>query len=369
MSIQAYGEQTTLAWRKQRAGQRLIVGFSGTSPSDELRALCKETTPAGFVLFSRNIEEPTQVRELCRELASLLPSALPPLLSVDQEGGRVQRLVGTKWPPLRWVGNASDLSVTTRFGRCVSDELVACGFNLNWAPVADVSGEEAHSVIGDRSFGSDPDRVSQQVVAYMAGATASGVISGVKHFPGHGGTTTDSHEDLPVIEKDRRDLERCDMTPFQAAIESGVGVVMAGHIRYPAFDEVWPASLSRQIIGGVLRGQLGFDGVVVTDDLDMGALDVDGWPLQQQLEMGCLATGDLFLMCHHSERQFEAYEHLVRLQEEDPMHDTLSEDSEKRLMCLRERFFIKREVTPGIDMVGCREHLALAARIGDLGAP
>ena len=161
----AYGEQTTLSWRKRRAGQRLMIGFEGSAPSAEFRALVREVCPAGFILFARNVEEPAQVLELSRELASLLPDTHPPLLGVDQEGGRVQRIRATEWPRARWVGNVDDPRRTAALAGAMSDELLAMGFDVNFAPVCDVDSNPKNPVIGDRSFGRDPKAAARHVVA------------------------------------------------------------------------------------------------------------------------------------------------------------------------------------------------------------
>ncbi len=154
--IESVGENTSLWDRKRRAGQRLLFGIAGTAPSPEEKELIAETHPCGFVLFARNIEEPAQVRELNRELLSLLPASMPPLLTIDQEGGRVQRVRATAWPAMRTVGNAGDTARTKALARAIGDEVRALGFNVDWAPVADVDSNPKNPVIGDRSFSSDP---------------------------------------------------------------------------------------------------------------------------------------------------------------------------------------------------------------------
>ena len=363
--MKATGEQTTLAWRKRRAGQRLILGFEGTSIPDGLRELIRQAAPAGFILFARNIEEPAQVRELNRELASLLPDSLPPLRSVDQEGGRVQRISGTAWPSMRWLGNAADLTLTRQIAFAMGRELAACHFDLNWAPVADVC--EGSGVIGDRSFSGDPDVVAAHVAAFIEGARAAGLASVVKHFPGHGAASGDSHNELPVVELDRPELERRDLTPFRAAIAAGVGGIMSAHVRFPAWDEDLPATLSSRVIDGVLRQDLGFGGVIFSDDMEMAALK--HWPLSHRLELACAAGLDAFLVCHSLDLQWKTFEALIHLQEEDPFHDSLSTDTFKRMMTLREATLLGRPVVPPVSIVGNRHHrdLAVLARARGMG--
>lgn len=362
----ATGEQTTSTDRRRRAGQRLVVGFQGTGVPDEIRWLCRETIPAGFILFARNIEEPAQVRELNRELSSLLPASHPPLLCIDQEGGRVQRLRGTDWPPPRWAGNMDHPPTTTRLGAAIGAEVYAAGFNTALAPVADVARGDLSAVIGDRSFSSDPDRAARHVAAFLKGLHQAGVIGCAKHFPGHGATTTDSHDSLPAIELEPPELEAKDLPPFQAAIEAGVGLIMTAHATYPGWDEQRPASLSRRVTTGVLREQLGYDGVVITDDLEMGALE--RWSLGERVQHAADAGADLLLLCHTAGHQFEAYERLVRMQEDDRANDQRFKDSAKRLMRLRERAWIDRVRQPPVSAVGSRQHLHLSLEIRARGA-
>ena len=367
----AQGEQTTLWERKRRAGQRLIVGFPGHAPSEPFKRFCAEVQPAGFILFARNVAEPAQVRELNRELTSLVPDHAPPLLSIDQEGGRVLRVRETAWPPLRTVGNVDDEQTTRAFARGLALELRAMGFNLDFAPVADVDSNPANPIIGDRSFGRRPADVARHVVAFIDEAQSQGLICCAKHFPGHGDTTVDSHKDLPVVEKERPDIEQTELVPFRAAAAAGVGCVMTAHVVFPTYDERYPATLSRRIIDGVLRRQLGFDGVVISDDMEMKAVR-GRYDLEEQLERSCRAGLDLFCISRMFEERLdlahEAWERLVRLQETERRHDDLAIDSVARLAALRQRFLADPPQTPDLSVVGSRAHRDLAALLEARGA-
>lgn len=367
--VLAVGETTSLAERKRRAGQRLLLGLPGPAIDASSRALIRELRPAGFILFARNVEEPAQVAELNRELRGLLPPELPPLLSVDQEGGRVQRIRegATRWPPARWLGNADDPALTRRCARGLSLELRAMGFNLNWAPLADVDSNPQNPVIGDRSFGPDPQRVSRHLLAWLEGAREAGLLSCVKHFPGHGDTHQDSHLTLPTVEKERPELEQLELVPFRAAIAAGVEAVMTAHVVFPAYDERAPATLSHPLLAGLLRGQLGHRGVIVSDDMDMKAV-ADRFPVELAADRACRAGVDLFLACKEPERQLALYEALVRAQEEDPLHDRLAEDSARRLLALRERGLLGAPPAPGLDVLGSAEHRALVQLVQARGA-
>jgi beta-N-acetylhexosaminidase len=344
----------------------MILGFPGPDLDPVTRRVVKLIQPAGFILFSRNVEEPGQVRELNRELQSLLPDSLPPLLTVDQEGGRVQRIRdgATPWPPLRALGNCQDLQLTRDFAVAMADEVAAMGFNVDWAPVADVDSNPNNPVIGDRSFGRDPGQVAHQVATFVRALQSRGVMACVKHFPGHGDTHTD---ELPVVEKERPDVEAVELPPFRAAIQAGVSMVMGAHVVFPDYDS-HPATLSRKLLQEVLRQDLGHDGLVVSDDMEMKAVH-GRFPLEQALEQACNASMDLFLFCKDQKLQVEAFETLVRLQERDKTQDTLARDSSRRLLACRETHLKDRGHLPGLDVLGSQKHKDLAmlirARGGD----
>ncbi|MFT5455493.1 MAG: beta-N-acetylhexosaminidase [Myxococcota bacterium] len=358
----AVGDQTSLADRKRRAGQRLIVGLSGHAVDDDLRALVREVRPAGFILFARNVVEPAQVHELNRELASLVDPHDPAFLSIDQEGGRVQRVrePATRWPSAREVGGAAGLTVEV--SRAMALELRAMGFNLNFAPCADVDSNPANPVIGDRSFGSDPARVAEHVVQHLRAHQEAGVIACVKHFPGHGDTSVDSHLDLPVVDKELPDLLDCELRPFAAAVAAGVGSVMTAHVVFPALDEEHPATLSAKVTRHLLRERFGFDGVVFSDDMDMKAV-AGRWPVADQVRLATEASVDMFLCCNDVQTQYATFHALVRDQEASATADRAARDAVDRVCAMRVRFLQPRPPLPLAD-VGSLDHRMLAARAG-----
>ena len=338
--MMAYGEQTTLAHRKRLAASRLILGFNGLSVPSDIRAFCKVADPAGFILFARNVEEVGQVLELNKELKATVRPENPPILSVDQEGGRVRRIRDTDWPPMRWVGNINQDDVTAAVATGIAKELIAMGFNTNWAPVADVDSNPKNPVIGDRAFSRSPQQVARHVVQFLQHFHQNGIIGCAKHFPGHGDTDLDSHFDLPIVEKEVPDIEQCELFPFQAAVQAGVALIMTAHVIFPAYDEHHPATMSQAILQNILRKKMGYNGLIVSDDMEMKAVR-GRWPLVEQLDKSCRASVDLFLMCSEISLQWEAFEALVHLQENDKVHQILAEDSHRRLQHLQERFFSK----------------------------
>lgn len=364
--VTAIGEQTSLADRKRRAGQRLLIGFEHPYVDEDLRRLVAELQPAGFVLFARNVEEPTQVLELNRELASLVDPSRPALLAVDQEGGRVQRIrePATVWPPMLVVGRAGEH--TAEVSRALAIELRAMGFNLNFAPVADVHSEPTNPIIGDRAFGEDAVTVSKHVVDFVRAHQEHGIIACAKHFPGHGDTTVDSHLDLPYVEKEEPDLRHVELPPFEAAVRAGVGTVMTSHVVYPAFDEDLPAGFSRRVTRRLLREELGFEGVVFSDDLEMKAVH-GRFSVDQQARLLTEAGVDVLLCCRSPELQVEFFETLVREQEADAGFERGCIDAVDRLQALRERFLPLAPPRPGLEVVGSPRHRDLAALVSARG--
>lgn len=365
--VTAIGEATSLADRKRRAGQRLLIGFEHPYVDEDLRRLVKEVQPAGFILFARNIEEPAQVRELNRELASLVDPHHPALLGVDQEGGRVQRVraPATVWPPMRTVAN-SGVDVE-QVARALGRELRAMGFQLDFAPVADVDSNPDNPVIGDRSFGRDAEAVARHVVAFGRGLQAEGVIACAKHFPGHGDTHLDSHVALPVVEEELPRLLTRELIPFKAAVRAGIATVMSAHVVFPALDEDLPATLSPVVIPKLLRNRLGFEGVVFSDDMEMKAVH-GRWPVEELARRTTEATVDVLLCCRDPGLQLDMFQALVHLQEEDAGAEQHCIDAVARVHALRERFFLEPGPQPALDEIGTMAHRILATTAVERGA-
>ncbi|MGZ4393958.1 MAG: beta-N-acetylhexosaminidase [Gaiellaceae bacterium] len=248
----------------------LFPGFEGLSAPDWLRREL-EGGLGGVVLFSRNLADRAQLAELS---AAIRAERAEALIGIDEEGGDVTRLearTGSSYPGNLALGAVDDVELTERVAAAIGGELAACGVNHDLAPVADVNSDERNPIIGVRSFGSEPELVARHTAAFVAGLQRMGVAACAKHFPGHGATHADSHLELPTIEVDRETLLRRELVPFRAAIQAGVQSIMTAHIRVPSIDEL-PATLSREHLTGLLREELGFDGMVITDALEMRAV-------------------------------------------------------------------------------------------------
>lgn len=290
----------------------LLLGYEGTSPPDELCARIAAGRVGGVILFARNVGSIDEVAESVERLGRSSLSAPPLIVSVDQEGGRVQRLREplTRWPPMLRVAEANDPALTESVGRALGDELRLVGFNLDFAPVLDVNSNPANPVIGDRAFGAAAEAVSCHALAFWRGLEAAGVRGCGKHFPGHGDTSQDSHLELPRVEAPWQRLEACELAPFTQAIRAGLSMIMTAHVVYPAMDHR-PATLSPRWLNEILRKRLGFVGVVVSDDLDMKAVAAH-FSVEETIHGGLAAGVDLFLACRDPARQAAAEEALER---------------------------------------------------------
>jgi beta-N-acetylhexosaminidase len=283
---------------RTRLAQLLLVGFPGTVAGPASRRLVDQGV-GGLLLFRRNVASAAQVRRLLRDLRGR--AAIPLEVAVDQEPGwRVARLAGIvrAAPAARQLGRMPPDRIH-RYGQALGRDLARLGVTADLAPVLDVTGSRWDGVIGDRAFGADPATVSRAAVAFMRGLADGGVATVGKHFPGHGATTVDSHRRLPVVHGTRAHLAAWELVPFRAAIRTGLDGVMVGHLVVSAVDARTPATLSWAVIGGLLRGRLAFDGLVVSDALEMGAI-AGSWPLPVAAERALAAGVDQLLLSDHT---------------------------------------------------------------------
>jgi len=291
-------------------GQLLFCGFEGTTLPDDLAALIRAGRIGGVILFVRNIEGPAQLRSLTRALHEQAPGDSPLLIAIDQEGGRVQRLRApwTEWPPMRVLGDRDDLSLTGELAAALGRELIDLGIGLDFAPCVDVDTNPDNPIIGDRSFGRTPEAVGRHAARFVRSLQESGVAACAKHFPGHGDTETDSHLVLPRLDHDLARLEQIELPPFRAAIEAGVASIMTAHILFPPLDRERPATLSPDVMS-ILRSDLGYEGVVFSDDLEMKAV-ADHFDPATLVEQSLSAGVDSLLVCRRAELRDEVLDRL-----------------------------------------------------------
>lgn len=347
---------------REKIGQLFMVGFMGTSVTPELSSFIKDCKPGGVILFSRNLESVEQIVELTNDLQRCSPKS-PLLISIDQEGGRVSRLPKgfTIFPPCELLGRCNSSELAYAAAATIAKELRAVGINMNMAPVLDVNSNPDNPVIGDRAFGSTPDVVGELGLVTAAGLQDNKVVACGKHFPGHGDTNADSHKELPIVEASRERLEAVEFPPFRRAASAGIGTMMTAHVLYKALDDRLPATLSPAIITNLLREELKYDGVVLTDDLEMQAI-VDhygpGDAAVRALEAGC----DVLLICKDRDREIAAFEAVEKAVASGAMSGERLERSVARIQRLKQRFLLPYRPAVLSDaklVAGCRSHQAL----------
>ncbi len=293
---------------EQKIGQLMVIGFDGVTYDAGLREMVEKRQVGGVIFFARNVESPSQVANLTNEFqaSAVKASGLGLLIAIDQEGGRVARLTAnkgfTEFPgAMALSATAQDAAVAAENVRLAAQamaaEMRAVGINTDFSPDLDVNNNPANPVIGVRSFSSDPARVALLGTAFIDGLQRGGVLAFGKHFPGHGDTGTDSHLELPIVNHPRARLDAVEFVPFKAAIAAGVAGIMSAHVSFPTIDDTTglPGTLSAKVLTGLLRDQLHFDGLVVTDSLEMGALGRSGFPVPRAAARALQAGADLLL--------------------------------------------------------------------------
>jgi len=325
---------------EQLTGQRLMAGFDGTRLNNDLMFLVDTLKVGGIILFSRNLDNPDQIKNLCmsvREYA--LKCGQPPLfISIDQEGGQVARL---KEPFAQFSGNPDikDEENARHFAEITAFELKNVGINMNMAPVLDVAFEGIKSIMGKRSFGHDPELVSKLGVKVIKYLQQNGIMAVAKHFPGIGRTVLDSHIEMPALDVDLNTLESSDLLPFTEAIKHDVAGIMLSHILYNKIDNKWPASLSIKIAKDLLRGSMGFNGIVMTDDLDMGAIK-SSHGIKTIIKQILSADIDIVLICHKGPNIEIAYEKILKELKDSKNIKDRGKESVWRILKVKERYLL-----------------------------
>jgi beta-N-acetylhexosaminidase len=332
-----------LALRRQ-IGQLLVAGFDGPDLPVELKALAREFSIGGVILFKRNVEDAEQVRDVTRQIEALGPER-PPWVAVDQEGGRVARLKRpfTEWPPMIALGRSGNGDLARRFARALGDELSAIGVTLDYAPVLDVLTNPKNPAIGDRALAEDVALVSELGRIIITELQDAGVAACGKHFPGHGDTSVDSHHDLPLVEHPPDRLRAIEFRPFEAAIAAHVASIITAHVLVPSLDADRPATLSRHIVTDILREELHFGGVIFTDDMEMRAVAAR-WAVPDACVQAVAAGCDGVLVCSgNTALQVATLEALVHAVEDERVPWSRIEDSLARHRRMKDRFLAGRD--------------------------
>ena len=352
------------------AGELLALGFEGTELPEDIVALAADSGLGGIVLFARNCPTLDAVLGLTSAARALGPDVL---VLVDHEGGRVHRLPPpfTRFPPAGTIGRTGDPGLAAEVARAMARELRAAGFDSGLTPVLDCLTDPRSLVVGDRAYARDPEAVAACGTAFIRAALAEGLVPVAKHFPGHGRTPLDSHLALPEVEAPADELERIELGPFRQALAAGCPAVMVAHVRYPALDPEWPASLSANVIGGLLRERLGFGGLVLSDDLEMEAVR-RGWGVGDAAARFLTVGGDLALVCREKETRGEAVAAVELALATGALTPRAASAASRRRSAQR-RWVERTRPRPDADVIGCAEHRELLAdivgRAGQLAPP
>ncbi len=344
-------EQLDALTTEQKVGQLLLAGIEGTQVGEDAAYAVQTVQAGGVILFGRNVDTCAQVAGLVSDLRELNGDHVPLLIASDEEGGTVSRMPEEvhDLPSAYTFGQTGSGALCRELGQVLAAQCAALGINVDFAPVADVWTDPDNTVIGRRALGTDGDTVAQLVPQVMEGLEEVGVIPVLKHFPGHGDTDTDSHYDLPVVSKSLDELEALELRPFGAAIADGAPAVMVGHLLMLSLDDTLPASLSPAVVTGLLREQLGFDGVVFTDDLTMGAVSNTygmGDAAVLAFEAGC----DVLLVCHGQDNLQAAYEALLAAVESGRISQGRLDESVYRILALKAEFALTNAPVPAPDV-------------------
>lgn len=354
---------------EQQVASLFTVGFHGKSLNDDLRGLLARGV-GGVIWFRRNVGTPAEVLELNRDIKRT--AARPLLLAVDQEGGPVARLRDgfTELPSMRAVGATGDAQLARGLGKVIGRELRAVGFDMSYAPVLDIDTNPDNPVIAARSFGRTPELVTEMGLALVAGLQEVGVAACGKHFPGHGDTSRDSHLELPTLPHGLERLERVELAPFRAAAAAGIASFMTAHVMFQAVDAKYPATMSRAVLTGILRNKLGYDGLVVSDDVEMKAI-ADNYGVEEAVLLGLEAGVDHFLCCQSTALAHRAIDAVVAAVEAGQLRRETVQRAARRFQVVRARYERPIGDATALSQLRAPEHLQLVERIagGASGSP
>lgn len=349
---------------REKVGRMLLVGFEGLHPPDYILEWLAEGRIGGVIFFARNVESPAQVARLVRSVQSA--ARHPPLIAIDQEGGIVARLREgfTESPGAMALGAADSEMLAEQMAAALGAELHALGINFNLAPVVDIGHDSSNPVISTRTLGAEAARVSRLAVAQVGGFQSAGVAACAKHFPGHGNTPTDSHVSLPVVSGALDFLWEHDLVPFRATVDADIASVMISHVKFEALDPVYPSTLSPAIITGLLREEIGFEGLIVTDCMEMQAI-TQNYGAGESAVLAALAGVDAMFFSHTRQNQEAAYDALLHAAESGRLPLAQIDAANARLDAFTRRF---PAVEPGdLSAIRRADHLRVCQAAAEAG--
>lgn len=337
---QTIAEQVKNMSIDEKIGQIIFAGVSGTKPNAEAEQLIAKYKVGGIIMNGKNITSPAQtvayINYLKKENRN---NSIPLFFGIDQEGGKIAKLPGNlkNIPTNQGIGAINNPSFSFEIGTLLGKLVDEYGFNMNFAPVLDVNSNPDNPVIGDRSFGNEPDKVAQLGVETMKGLQSEDIISVIKHFPGHGDTSVDSHLELPTVNKTKAELERLELVPFKKAIAEGADVVMIAHIFLPKLDSEYPSSMSKVIITELLRNELGYGGVVITDDMTMKAV-TDHYDIGKAAVTSVKAGSDIIMVAHDHDKILTVISALKSAVQSGEITEERLNESVVRILELKEKY-------------------------------
>ncbi len=336
---------------EEKVGQMIFAGIKGTDITNETKKIISTHQVGGIILFKDNLKNANQSVSLLNAIKQENTNNKVPLfLGVDEEGGRISRLPElTKLPTNEELGKRNDISLSYNIGKLLGKELSAFGFNLDFAPVLDINSNPHNPIIGDRSFGTDAELVSELGLQMMKGIQSEQVISVIKHFPGHGDTAVDSHKELPIIQKSLEELQALELIPFKHAVEQGAEVVMVGHILLPKIDSTYPASISERIITDVLREQLGYEGIIITDDMTMKAI-LNNLEIGESAVSAVKAGNDIVLVAHNYANVKKAIDSIIKAIENGEITEQRIDESVKRILSIKKKYNLSNKQIDGVNI-------------------
>lgn len=337
---------------EEKVGQLVMVGVDRYTNDAHSQQLITRYHVGGFVLLKQNISNANQMLSLINSLKETnTVNKVPLLLSIDEEGGRISRMPDElmKIPASQRIGELNQKELSYEVGDVIGKELRAFGLNMNFAPVLDINSNPKNPVIGDRALGDEPTRVSNLGIQTMKGLQAQNIISVVKHFPGHGDTSVDSHIGLPMVNHDLERLKRLELIPFSAAIENEVDVIMLAHILLPKIDQEYPASFSKIVITDLLRNEMKFDGVVITDDMTMGAI-VKNYDIGEAAVKSIQAGSDIVLVCHDYLKEEAVLKAIRKAAENGSISEDRIDQSVYRILKLKQKYTVTDQTVKSVDL-------------------
>lgn len=337
---------------EEKIGQLFIVGFSGEEIDKDIEYMIKNYYVGGFILFQENIKSIDQTLKLINSLKKANENNnIPLFISTDEEGGKVTRVSNLfgSIPGSREIGEIDNEEYSFKIGDIIGYRLKSIGFNLDFAPVLDINSNPKNTVIGARSYGRTKDIVSKHGIQVMKGIKSNNVIPTIKHFPGHGDTFIDSHLDLPVVNKDLEELKKMELMPFKEAIDMGADMVMVGHMLFPKIDSENPATFSKEIITNLLRKDLNYDKVIITDDMTMGAI-TKNYDIEKAAIKSLKAGTDIILICHNYEDQVKVIESIKEAVKSGEILEKEIDEKVYRIVKLKEEYGLKDEIIESINI-------------------